>query len=160
MDYLQYIVNSFRVKHPHGQVKYSLIDMFDESKYLLEEVDFKQVNRIIGYVQDVLLWNKKIYGGSCEEGDRKKLYQMKLSEFWEKMEEEEILPSTMYHLIRMVESDSMRKVKNFLFQALFKSGNSSFHRLVKSSMEPIGFVELGGDDLILFGYGFRKYWRE
>lgn len=158
MDYLQYIVNSFRVKHPYRVTRSSLIGMFDETKYRLEEVDFKQVNRIISAVSDVVASNKKIYGGTSagEHSDKKKLYLIALEEFYESMKNEDISPSTMFHLIRMVESDSMKPIKNILFQSLFKSGSPSFNRLIRQSMEPISRIELGGDDLTLFGYGFRR----
>lgn len=156
MDYLIKIVNSFRVKHPHGQVKYSLISMFDETKYHLEDVDFRQIQRILSYIREFVHENKKAYASSSTNLEKHNLYMWHYERLDYKIYLEKINVSTMYHLLRMVENEEMRSIKNILFQILFKQANQSFNELVKFNREPISYLELGGTDLYLYGYGFKK----
>jgi hypothetical protein len=156
MDYLQTIVNAFRVKHPHNQVKYSLISMFDEDKYFLEDVDFKQVQRILGYIRDFTTENKKAYASSNSSVDKHNLYLMNYERLEYNVSSEKINTSTMYHLIKLVENEEMKSIKNILFQILFKSANRSFSELIKLNTEPVTYLKSGGSDITLYGYGFTK----
>ena len=60
---------------------------------------------------------------------------------------------------KMVENEEMKSVKNILFQILFKSANRSFNELVKINLEPVSYLVPGGEDVHLYGYGFRKILR-
>ena len=73
--------------------------------------------------------------------------------------QEKINTATMYHLLKMVENEEMKSVKNILFQILFKSANRSFNELVKINLEPVSYLVPGGEDVHLYGYGFRKILR-
>lgn len=160
MDYLVKIVNSFRVKHPHGQVKYSLISMFDETKYRLEDVDFRQVQRVIGYIRDFVNENKKAYASSNSNQDKHNLYILHYERLEYSVSQEKMNTSTMYHLLKMVENEEMKGIKNILFQILFKSANRSFSELVKINTEPIAYLAPGGEDVYLYGYGFKRILRK
>lgn len=160
MDYLIKIVNSFRVRNPHGQVKYSLISMFDEEKYHLEEVDFRQIQRILGYIREFVTENKKAYASSNPSSEKHNVYMMNYERLEYSVSQEKIGTSTMYHLLKMVENEEMKSIKNILFQILFKSANRSFSELVKLNVEPVYFLIPGGEDVYLYGHGFQKVLRK
>ena len=160
MDYLIKIVNSFRVRNPHGQVKYSLISMFDEEKYHLEEVDFRQIQRILGYIREFVAENKKAYASSNANTEKHNVYIMNYERLEYNVSQEKIGTSTMYHLLKMVENEEMKSIKNILFQILFKSANRSFSELVKLNVEPVYFLIPGGEDVYLYGHGFQKVLRK
>ena len=130
--------------------------MFDETQYRLEDVDFRQVNRVIDYVREFHNENKKIYASSCSGTEKHNVYVLLCDRLEYNIMTEKINTSTMYHLIRMVEAPEMRSIKNTLFQFLFKSANRSFSELVRTNLEPITYLSPGGTDLYLYGYGFKK----
>ena len=160
MDYQIKIVNSFRVRHPHGQVKYSLISMFDEEKYHFEEVDFRQVSRILGYIREFVTENKKAYASSNTNLEKHNLYIIHYERLEYNVSLEKMNTQTMYHLLKMVENEEMKGIKNILFQILFKSANRSFSELIRLNEEPIAYLTPGGEDVFLYGYGFNKILRK
>ncbi len=155
MDYLQTAINGFRIKNPYKKDWLAFVTILDKSLFRTSAVNQKQINRIYSVINQFISERKKIFAsdmGKEEKFERsKQLYQNLVYD----INSETIGFSTLYRLLCSVEEKDNSQIKNTLLQILFLCGNDSFNKAVLHSASELEQLESGGNDIKLFGTGYK-----
>lgn len=155
MDYLQTAINGFRIKNPYKKDRLAFVTILDKSLFRTSAVNQKQINKIYSVINKFTSERKKIFVsdiGKEEKFERSKLlYHNLVSD----INSETIGFSTLYRLLCSIENKENSQIKNTLLQILFLCGNDSFNKAVLHSVAETEQLESGGNDINLFGIGFK-----
>ncbi len=142
MDYLNTIVNSFKVKHPYKKELLSFTAMLDSRLYRTSSVNQKQINRIYSYLLNYKLQINKCYQSDHSKEDKFALRQLYKEQLMYSINKEKIGFSTLFCLLSSLEHKENRAVKNILLEILFQCKNASFNKAILSSAEEVEQIEL------------------
>ena len=155
MDYLQTIINGFKIKNPYKKNWLPFVAILDNSLFRTSGVNRTQITKICGMLRKYIADRKNIFGSELEKEDRyaksKLLYDNLVSE----IESETIGFSTLYRLLSSLEDKENSQIKNTLLQILYLCGNDSFNKAIIESSTEIEQLEYGGNDLKLFNIGYK-----
>lgn len=155
MDYLQTIVNGYRIKNPYKKTWLPFAAILDNTKFWTSHVNQKQINKIYSLLKSYIKERKTIYALDVDKKDK----NMRLSVLYDvlvsNIANETIGFSTLYRLLMSLENKENRQIKHILLSILFLCGNKSFNTAIIQSQTPIAQLEYGGDDLTLFEIGFK-----
>lgn len=158
MDYLQTIVNGFKIKNPYKKNWLPFVSILDNSKFYSTHVNQKQINKIYSILTRYISERKIIFSSESEKDDKhtkaKLLYENLISD----INSEVIGFSTLYRLLSSLEDKENCQIKNTLLQVLYLCENESFVKaIIKSSFE-IEQLYDSGNDIKLFNidYGITK----
>lgn len=99
---------------------------------------------------------KVVYGSDSMLRDEKTERASLLKEqLIENMENETIGFSTLYRLLSSIEDQDHSQIKHVLLEILFLCGNKSFRKAILQSCSEVAELEEPGDDLELFGMGYK-----
>lgn len=156
MDYLQTIVNGFKVKNPYKKDWLPFVSILDNSKYFSTHVNQKQINKIYSILKRYINERKNIYGNDSDLKEYKNEKANVLRErLIEEIECEMIGFSTLYRLLSSIEDKENSQIKNLLLEILYLCGNESFNKAIIDSSTEILQLEECGNDIELFNIGYK-----
>ena len=155
MDYLQTVVNGFRIKHPYKKEWLPFVAILDKTLYRTSGVNQKQINRIYSIVKKYIAERKSIFSLELDKDDTNERVQLLYSNLISDIENETIGFSTLYRLLSSLEEKENSQIKNTLLKVLYLCGNESFNNAIINSSSEIEQLEPDGDDINLFGIGYK-----
>ena len=155
MDYLQTIVNGFKIKNPYKKDRLPFVSILDNSKFYSTHVNQKQVNKIYSILKKYISDRKNIFGSELDKDDKFAKAQLLYSNLVSDIESEIIGFSTLYRLLSSLEDKENSQIKNTLLQILYMCGNESFNKAIIDSSSEIKQLEIDGDDIELFKIGYK-----
>ena len=155
MDYLQTIVNGFKIKNPYKKDWLPFVSILDNSLFRTSGVNQNQIDKICATLRKYISDRKNIFGSDLDKDDKfsksKILYENLVSD----IESEIIGFSTLYRLLSSLEDKENSQIKNTLLQVLYLCGNDSFNKAIIDSSTEIEQLEVGGNDIKLFNIGYK-----
>lgn len=156
MDYLQTIVNGFRIKNPYKKDWSPFTTLLDNEKYYSYNVNQNQIDKIYTMIKKYVNDRKLIYSSDSDSKEDKNERSNKLKvDLISDIESETIGYSTMYRLLSSVEDKENAQIKNLLLEILFLCGNKSFNETIIQSSNEIKQLEIDGNDIKIFDIGFK-----
>lgn len=156
MDYLQTIVNGFKIKNSYKKNWLPFVSILDNSKVRNNRVNQKQINKIYSLLKSHVNECKTIYAMENEAREDKAERVRILKEMLvQGIESETIGFSTLHRLLFSIEDKENVQIKNLLLEILYLCGNDSFKDAIIQSSDEILQLEDDGDDIKLFGIGYR-----
>lgn len=158
MDYLQTIVNGFKIKNPYKKDWLPFVSILDNELFRTNRVNQKQINKIYSILKKYISDRKNIFGSEIEKDDKfeksKLLYENLIAD----IDSEVIGFSTLYRLLSSLEDKENCQIKNTLLQLLYLCGNENFIKAIINSSTKIEQLYEGGNDIKLFNinYGITK----
>lgn len=155
MDYLQTIVNSFRVKNPYKKDWLPFVSILDNSRFYSTHVNQNQINKVYDLSKKYISERKNIFGSDIDRDDKFANAQLLYSNLIADIESESFGFSTLYRLLTSLEDKENAQIKNTLLKILYLCGNKSFTDAILRSSTEVEQLEEGGDDIKLFGIGYK-----
>lgn len=156
MDYLQTIINGFKIKNSYKKDWLPFVTIIDNSSFRASNVNQKQINKVYSILKKYINDRKNIFATDLDLKEDKNEKVLKLKEdLIADIEAETIGFSTMYRLLSSLEDKENSQIKNILLEVLFLCGNKSFNKAIIESKKPILQLENDGDDITLFNIGFK-----
>lgn len=158
MDYLQTIVNGFKIKNPYKKNWLPFVAILDNSLFRTNRVNQKQINKIYSILKKYISDRKNIFGSEIDKDEKYSRSCLLYEGLRNEVESEFIGFSTLFRLLSSLENKENSQIKNILLQILYLCGNESFNKAIINSASEIEQLEFGGNDVTLFGisYGFLK----
>ena len=155
MDYLQTIVNGFKIKNPYKKDWLPFVSILDNSLFRTSGVNQNQIDKICATLRKYISDRKNIFGSDLDKDDKfsksKLLYDNLVSD----IESEIIGFSTLFRLLSSLEDKENSQIKNTLLQVLYLCGNDSFNKAIIDSSTKIKQLEVDGNDIKLFNIGYK-----
>ena len=156
MDYLQTIINGFKIKNPYKKDWLPFVSILDNSLFRTSGVNQQQIQYIYGILKSFVNDRKNIYGSeSVAREDKIEKANILKERLISNIESETIGFSTLYKLLSSIENKENSHIKNILLEILFLCGNSSFNNAIIRAKKQILQLEEGGSDLKLFNIGYK-----
>ena len=155
MDYLQTIVNGFRIKNPYKKDWLPFVAVLDNSLFRTSGVNQNQIDKILGTLRKYIADRKNVFGSDLEKDDKFSKSQLLYSNLVSDIESETIGFSTLYRLLSSLEDKENSQIKNTLLKILYLGGNESFNQAIIHSSSEIEQLEEGGNDIKLFGIDYK-----
>ena len=156
MDYLQTIINGFKIKNPYKKDWLPFVSILDNSLFRTNRINQKQINKIYSILKKYINERKNIYSSDSDTKEEKAEKVNKLREnLISDIEDETIGFSTLYRLLSSIEDKENSQIKNLLLEILYLCGNDSFNKAIIQSQKEISQLEDGGTDMTLFNIGFK-----
>lgn len=156
MDYLQTIINGFKIKNSYKKDWLPFVTILDNSSFRASNVNQKQINKVYSILKKYINDRKNIFATDLDLKEDKNEKGLKLREdLIADIEAETIGFSTMYRLLSSLEDKENSQIKNILLEVLFLCGNKSFNKAIIESKKPILQLEDDGYDITLFNIGFK-----
>lgn len=155
MDYVQTIVNGFKIKNPYKKDWLPLVSILDNKKYFKTHVNEKQISKICDLIKRYLNERKSVFASDLIKEDKfersEKIYNDLVSE----IDSEIIGFSTMYSLLMSIEDKENVQIKNTLLQVLYLVNNESFNNAILQSKDEIIQIDEYGNDIVMYGIGYK-----
>ena len=155
MDYLQSIVNGFRIKNPYKKVWLPFVSVLDNAKFRTSDVNQKQINKIYSLLKRFVSDRKFLYASDFTDEDKRERTNILYNTLKADIDSEIIGFSTMFRLLSSLENTENCQIKNILLQILWKCGNASYTKCIMESIEEVDQLNMGGNDLKLFNIGYK-----
>lgn len=156
MDYLQTVVNGFRIRNPYKKTWLPFVSILDRSLYRTNRVNQEQIDRIYNLLTKYVNEHKSIYGSDCEskKSKREQAELLKIQLIGD-IEAERIGFSTLYKLLSSVEDEDNSQIKNILLEVLYYCKHESLKKALLQSVSEILQLEEQGTDIRLFDIGYK-----
>ncbi len=155
MDYLQTIVNGFRIKNPYKRDWLPFVAILDNSLFRTNRVNQDQINRIYSILKKYINERKNLYSSDSElKDDKIERDTILRAQLIDEIENETIGFSTLYRLLSSIENKENSQIKNLLLEILYLCGNESFNKAILQSRSELLQLEETGNDVELFGIGY------
>lgn len=156
MDYLQTIINGFKIKNPYKKDWLPFVSILDNAKFRTTSINQEQMDRIYSRLRLYLAERKSIYSSSLNsKEDRLQKTTILKERLIEDINCEKIGFSTLYRLLSSIETQEHSQLKNTLLEVLFLCGNDNFKKAILQSAAEINQLEEAGSDIYLFGTGYK-----
>ncbi len=156
MDYLQTIVNGFKIKNPYKKDWLPFVSILDNSLFRTSSINQKQINRIYSILKKYINERKNIFAIDSDSKEERNDKANKLKvDLIADIESETIGFSTLYRLLSSLEDKENSQIKNLLLEVLYLCGNDSFNKAIIQSKNEILQLEDNGSDIKLFNIGFK-----
>lgn len=155
MDYLQTIVNGFRIKNPYKKDWLPFVAILDNSLFRTSGVNQKQISKIYGKLRKYITDRKVIFASELDKEDKFAKSKLLYDNMKSDIESEVIGFSTLYRLLSSLEDKENSQIKNTLLKVLYLCSNDSFNKAIINSSSTIEQLELGGNDVNLFGIEYK-----
>ena len=117
MDYLQTIINGFKIKNPYKKDWLPFVSILDNSLFRTNRVNQKQINKIYSILKRYINERKNIYASDSDTREDKNEKANKLREdLISDIEDETIGFSTLYRLLSSLEDKENSQIKNLLLE--------------------------------------------
>lgn len=155
MDYLQTIVNGFRIKNPYKKDWLPLVSILDNSKFYSSNINYSQIDKVYSVLKKYISDRKHIFASDIDKDDKFTSSQLLYNNLIADIESESFGFSTLYRLLTSLEDKENSQIKNTLLKVLYLCGNESFNQAIIHSTSEIEQLEEGGNDIGLFGIGYK-----
>lgn len=155
MDYLQTIINGFKIKNPYKKDWLPFVSILDNSKFYSTHVNQKQINKIYSILKKYISDRKNIFGSELDKDDKFSKSQLLYDNLVSDIESEVLGFSTLFRLLSSLEDKENSQIKNTLLQVLYLCGNDNFKKAIIDSSTEIEQLEVGGNDIKLFNIGYK-----
>ena len=155
MDYLQTIVNGFRIKNPYKKDWLPFVAILDNSLFRTSGVNQKQICKIYSKLRKYITDRKVIFASELDREDKFAKSKLLYDNMKADIESEVIGFSTLYRLLSSLEDKENSQIKNTLLKVLYLCNNDSFNKAIINSSSTIEQLELGGNDVKLFGIEYK-----
>lgn len=155
MDYLQTIVNGFKIKNPYKKDWLPFVSILDNSLFRTSGVNQNQIDKICLTLKKYISDRKNIFGSDLDKDDKFSKSQLLYENLVSDIESEVIGFSTLFRLLSSLEDKENSQIKNTLLQVLYLCGNDSFNKAIIDSSTKIEQLEVGGNDMKLFNIGYK-----
>ena len=155
MDYLQTVVNGFKIKNPYKKKWLPFVSILDNNLFRTSGVNQKQINKIYSILKKYTAERKNIFASELDKDDKFAKSQLLYTNLISDIESEVLGFSTLYRLLSSLEDKENSQIKNILLQVLYLCGNDSFNKSIIESSEQIEQLEVGGNDIKLFNIGYK-----
>ena len=160
MDYLQTIVNGFKIKNPYKKDWLPFVSILDNSLFRTNRVNQNQIDKICEMLRKYISERKNIFASDLDKDDKFSKSQLLYENLVSDIESEVIGFSTLFRLLSSLEDKENSQIKNTLLQVLYLCGNDNFKKAIIDSSTKIEELEVGGNDIKLFNIGYKiaKKW--
>ena len=160
MDYLQTIVNGFKIKNPYKKDWLPFVSILDNSLFRTNRVNQNQIDKIYEMLRKYISERKNIFASDLDKDDKFSKSQLLYKNLVSNIESEVIGFSTLFRLLSSLEDKENSQIKNTLLQVLYLCGNDNFKKAIIDSSTKIEELEVGGNDIKLFNIGYKiaKKW--
>ena len=155
MDYLQTVVNSFRARVPYNQKGLPFFTVLNKKRFRTTSVNQKQINKIYSLLKGYRAEQKSIFSSDLAIEDKRVKMDFLQKSLISKINDENIGFSTMYRLLYSMEDKRNSQIKKLLLSVLHFCNNKNFVRCIINSITEIDQLEPCGDDINLFGMGYK-----
>lgn len=155
MDYLQTVVNGFKIKNPYKKDWLPFVSILDNSLFRTSGVNQNQIDKICIMLRKYISDRKNIFGSDLNKDDKFSKSQLLYNNLISDIESEVIGFSTLFRLLSSLEDKENSQIKNTLLQVLYLCGNDSFNKAIIDSSTEIEQLEVGGNDIKLFNIGYK-----
>lgn len=156
MDYLQTIINGFKIKNSYKKDWLPFVAILDNSLFRTNRVNQKQINKIYSLLKNFINDRKNIFGSETEsKEDKVGRVNILRERLINDIEDEVIGFSTLYRLLSSIEDKENSQIKNLLLEILYLCGNESFNKAIIDSSTEILQLEECGNDIKLFDIGYK-----
>ena len=155
MDYLQTIVNGFKIKNPYKKDWLPFVSILDNSLFRTNRVNQNQIDKICEMLRKYISERKNIFASDLDKDDKFSKSQLLYENLVSDIESEVIGFSTLFRLLSSLEDKENSQIKNTLLQVLYLCGNDSFNKAIIDSSTEIEQLEVGGNDIKLFNIGYK-----
>mgnify|MGYP004609444085 CR=1 FL=1 len=156
MDYVQTIVNGYKIKNSYKQKRLSFMAILDDDAFRTSDVNQKQIEKIYTILKSFVNDRKIIYASTTlSKEDKSEQVSILKSRVIEDIESETIGFSTLFRLLSSIETKENSQIKNILLEILYLCGNKSFTKAIIQSKSKISQLEDGGNDIKIFGIPFK-----
>ena len=155
MDYLQTVVNGFKIKNPYKKNWLPFVSILDNSKFYSTHVNQKQIDKINGILKRYISDRKNIFGSELDKDDKFEKSQLIYNNLVSDINSEVFGFSTLFRLLSSLEDKENTQIKNVLLPILYLCGNKSFKKAIINSSSSIDELEIGGSDIKLFNIGYK-----
>lgn len=161
MDYLQKVINRFQssCRGRNGNNRKlpfsSIINMED---FNIHHVYYKQVDRVLEYMENYHADTKKIFADDTQEQSTKyKQWAERKQQCFEYIGKLKFNRHTMIYLLLLLDSDKYKKYAGTIMNILFGYPNTSFYELIEDSKEHIDILmETETGNIQIFDRHFEK----
>ena len=160
MDYLQTIVNGFKIKNPYKKDWLPFVSILDNSLFRTNRVNQNQIDKICEMLRKYISERKNIFGSDLDKDDKFSKSQLLYENLVSDIESEVIGFSTLFRLLSSLEDKENSQIRITLLQVLYLCGNDNFKKAIIDSSTKIEELEVGGNDIKLFNIGYKiaKKW--
>ena len=155
MDYLQTIVNGFKIKNPYKKDWLPFVSILDNSLFRTNRVNQKQIDKICVMLKKYISDRKNVFASDLDKDDKSEKSQILYNNLISNIEEEVIGFSTLFRLLSSLEDNENSQIKNTLLQVLYLCGNDNFKKAIINSSTEIEQLEVCGNDIKLFNIGYK-----
>lgn len=155
MDYLQTIINGFRIKNPYRKDWLPFVSILDNSKFYNTHINQKQINKTYSILKKYISDRKNIFGSELGKDDKFSKAQLLYDNLISDIESEIFGFSTLFRLLTSLEDREISQIKNTLLQVLYLCSNESFNKAIINSSTEIDQLEVGGNDIKLFDIRYK-----
>ena len=155
MDYLQTIVNGFKIKNPYKKDWLPFVSILDNSLFRTNRVNQNQIDKICEMLRKYISERKNIFASDLDKDDKFSKSQLLYENLVSDIESEVIGFSTLFRLLSSLEDKENSQIKNTLLQVLYLCGNDNFKKAIIDSSTKIEELEVGGNDIKLFNIGYK-----
>ena len=155
MDYLQTIVNGFKIKNPYKKDWLPFVSILDNSLFRTNRVNQNQIDKICEMLRKYISERKNIFGSDLDKDDKFSKSQLLYENLVSDIESEVIGFSTLFRLLSSLEDKENSQIRNTLLQVLYLCGNDNFKKAIIDSSTKIEELEVGGNDIKLFNIGYK-----
>ena len=155
MDYVQTIVNGFKVKNPYKKDWLPLVSILDNDKFYKSRVNQDQINKIHSLIRNYINERKYIFGSDISKDDKFERSEKLYSDLVSDIDSEIIGFSTMYELLSSLEDKENTQIKNTLLQILYMVNHKSFVDAILQSTSDISEISDDGNDIKMYGKSYK-----
>lgn len=142
MDYLQTVVNSFKIKNSYKAKNLPFNTILDSHLYRTSSINYSQVEKVYSLIKKYINDRKVIFSSESDTKEEKaeKVEKLK-SDLIVEINSELIGFSTLYYLLQSIENPENSQIKNLLLEILFLCGNDSFKKAIIQSRSTVSQLE-------------------
>lgn len=155
MDYLQTVVNGFKIKNPYKKDWLPFVAILDNSKFRTSDVNQKQINKIYSLLKKYVTDRKILFASDLATEEKRSRNSLLYESLKSDIESETIGFSTMFRLLSSIENKENSQIKNILLPMMFLCGNKSFVNNIIHSIQDIDCLEPDGNDIKLFNINYK-----
>lgn len=146
MDYLQSIINGFRVKNPYGKDWLPFVAILDNSLFRTNRINEEQIHKIYLAIRIYIYKQKITWSSGISKEDKIQKDALYKDNLINKINSEIIGYSTLFQMLMSIENVENSDVKNLLMEVLFLCSNESFKKAILESSTYINSLELIADN--------------
>lgn len=155
MDYVQTVINGFKIKKKQHTETLPLSSILNEFRVDTRYIDYRQISYIYDLVTAYVVDRNRIYSSLDDSDSKREMNNYYKEVLINTIAELKITYNTLYKILKELD-DHPNNVKRIILQLMFEKNILSFNRALAMSAESIECIEMGGEDLYLYGIGFTK----